>query len=107
MIRNWFVFASIVMTLVSVVPIVFYILPRQLEEVRRDHDIASRFRWYIFELELLLAVSMIPGLPRAFQVLTEPAFNNYSKIASVTNRVPYVAITFILILMYNYKIGKD
>lgn len=106
MIRNYYLLAGVIMTGISIIGLTFYIIPRQYAEVQRfDKDI-KRFAKGILLVEIFLVLGMVPGLPRSFQVLDQPAVNVYAKVAAVTNRLPYLLITLLLILLYNYRVRE-
>lgn len=103
MIRNWWLLAGLVVTIISVVSTCLYILPKQFRENQRPRNDFSRLRLYILAGELFLTAGMSLGFATSIQSLNIPPRNNWSKVASISNRVPYAAIAFILILIYNYS----
>lgn len=91
----------------ALLPFFFYILPRQLAEVRRPKSVLSRTRLRLFWLEVMFVLAIVPGIPRAVQLLNVPAVNNYAKLVSITNRLPYLIIAVILVLIYNERIKVE
>lgn len=106
MIRNYYLLSGLVMTVISIIGLTFYIIPKQYTEVRRFNKGIREFAKGILLVEIFLVLGMVPGLPRSLQVLDQPAVNVYAKVAAVTNRLPYLLITLLLILLYNYRVKE-
>lgn len=103
MIRNYYLLTGIVIVFLAMVPFV-YILSKQYQEYRRPKSNLTPTRRYLLLTEFLLVLLFIPGLPRAFQTLSLPAVNNWAKLASITNRLPYLLIALFLLAIYREKI---
>lgn len=104
---NYFLLAGIIITILAILPILFFIIPIQYTEL---HQPKSEFksinvtRVLLFYLEVMLVLGMVPGLPRKFQLLNIPAVNNWSKLASLTNPLPFLVAAVILVIIYRQKL---
>lgn len=105
--RNPFLLTGVVISIAALVPFFFYILPKQLAEVRRPPSILSRTRFRLFWLEVMLVLAIVPGIPRTIQLLSIPAVNDYAKLVSITNRLPYLIIAVILVMIYSERIKVE
>lgn len=106
MIRNWYLFTGAVVIIISVVPILFFLVPKQWVEVRKKSN-NSRARKYVLGLEIFIALAMIPGLPAVFSALKRPAKDNWVRLANITNRLPFLGIMILLLLLWFYKLKPE
>lgn len=106
-IRNWYLLVGVIITLIAIVPLIVYIIPKQFHEVRRPKNEFTRLRKLVLSGEIFMMLAMIPGVPRSIQVLDIPPANNFAKLVAITNRLPYVAMMVILVLIYNYRDKRD
>lgn len=106
MIRNYYLFTGIVVTVLSVIPVMFYLLPHHLHDLQLKSN-NKRLKKYVLWLETAFVFCMLPGLPRAIQLLGVPAYNVAAKIAAVSNRLPYIIITTLLLLIQFYKLKPE
>lgn len=104
MVRNYFVLTGMILTILALIPLVSYILPKQWAEVKRPKSPLTPARISLFLLELSITLTMIPGIPRSYQTLIIPAVNDYAKAVSITNRLPYVFISVILVILYRERL---
>lgn len=105
--KNYYLLFSIIITFLALTPLVLYVIPKQFTEVRRPKNEFTKLRKLVFLSEVFLALAMIPGLPRSFQLLSVPPVNNWAKVATISNKLPYLATMVILILIYNYRDKED
>lgn len=103
-VRNYYLLTGMLISILAVIPIVFYILPKQWVEVRRPKSVLTPTRISLFILEASIAITMLPGIPRLYQLLDVPPANNYAKIVAITNKLPYLIISVILLIIYRERI---
>lgn len=106
MIKNWYLFVGIVIIILASAPILFFLIPKQIKEIQKKSN-NKRVKKYILGLEAAIVFCMFPGLPRAFQVLGVDPVNNWARLASVMNRLPYIFITILLLLIWFYKLKPE
>lgn len=105
-IRNWYLFASIILIFVTILPVLFYVIPKQYSELvkqRRNRTWPDRVTFIgrsLLTLQIMFVIGSIPGLPRSLQLLDTPPANNYAKVASITNRIPPLVAMMTLVIMY-------
>lgn len=93
-IRNYYLFAGIIMTLISMVILLSYVIPQQLKEVLRPKSYLTPSRIVLFIIQVSYLFALVPGLTRSFQVLDLPITSNWARVAAITNRVPYLLGAF-------------
>lgn len=106
MIRNWYLLTGIIIIAISSAPIIFFLIPKQIKEVRRKSN-NKAVKKYVLGLEMAIVFCMFPGLPRAFQVLNVDPVNNWARLAAVMNRLPYIFMTALLLLIWFYKLKPE
>lgn len=103
MVRNYWLLTGIIIVFLAILPFI-YVLVKQYNEFRRPKSLLTPTRGYLLLTEFLLTLLFIPGLPRAFELLGVPPVNNWSKVAAITNRLPYLLIALLLLVIYTEKI---
>lgn len=106
MIRNYYLFVGIVITIISALPVLFYLLPQHLKALQIKSN-NRRLKQYVLGLEIAFVFCMLPGLPRAIQVLPIPPYNLAAKVAAVSNRMPFIIVTTLLLLTHFYKLKPE
>lgn len=106
MIRNWYLFVGIIIIIISALPILLFLIPSQVKEVLKGGN-NVRVKKLVLGLEIAIVFCMFPGLPRAFQVLNQDPVNNWARLASIMNRLPYLFIMILLMLIWFYKLKPE
>lgn len=104
---NYFLLIGIITTVAAILPILFFIIPlqyRELHQPKSEFKSINTTRVLLFFLEVALVVGMVPGIPRKTQLLNTPSINNWSKLASVTNPLPFLIAAIILVVIYRQKL---
>lgn len=104
MVKNVYLLIGMTITIIALLPLLFYILPKQWAEVRRPKSELTNTRIALFILEASIAITMIPGIPRLYQLLDVPPANDYAKVVAITNKLPYLIISIILLIIYRERI---
>lgn len=103
-VRNYYLLAGTIITILALLPLIFYVIPKQLKEVNRPKSELTPTRISLFLLESAIAVTMLPGVPRMIQLLSIPPSNDYAKVVAVTNKLPYLIISIILLVIYHQRV---
>lgn len=105
-IQNWWIFTGLVMVALQALALIFYVVPKQYSEVVGNvhkrylpHQVVL-IGYLIFAAELLFLISLPLGLPRSIQLISLPAPNTVSKMASISTRIPGFASMIVLVLIY-------
>lgn len=105
MVKNWYLLTGVVIVFISAVPLLFLIIKQSQEVQRKSNN--TKLRKYVLGLEIAILLCMLPGLPRAFQLLSVDPVNNWSRVASIMNRLPYIFISALLLLIHFYKLKPE
>lgn len=106
MIRNWYLFIGIIIIIISALPILFFLIPNQIREIEQKSN-NKRVKKYVLGLEVFIALTMLPGLPAVIGSIARPARDNWVKLANITNRLPFLGIMVLLMLIWFYKLKPE
>lgn len=100
---NFFALTSLILGVIAVGTLTFYLIPKQFAEVLRPRDWLTSLRWQLLILLSIIVLLALPSLVyqgfRYFGLEYEALRN----IASVTNRLSFLALVIALISIFNYK----
>lgn len=106
MVKNYYLLVGVIIAILALAPMV-YVIYAQIKEVRRPKNPLTPTRLRLLILEVMFPLIILPGLPRAVQLLSLPPVNNYAKIVSITNRLPYLIVAVLLFVIYRESINLD
>lgn len=100
---NIYALTSLVLGSVAVGALIFYLIPLQFNEVLKPKDWLTRLRWRILSLLSLITLMAFPSLVYQFFRYLGTDYESLRNIASITNRLSFLGVVFVLILVFNYK----
>ena len=100
---NIFVLISLILGTIAVGTLVFYLIPKQLSEVFKPKDWLTRLRWQILSLLCFITLMALPSLVYQLFRYLGVDYEVLRNMASVTGRLSFLGIVFVLILVFNYK----
>jgi hypothetical protein len=94
---------ALIIKFLTLLVMLFYLIPKQVAEVLRPKDWLTGLRWQIL---LLLIASVITSIPASTYTIlryygTDSAL--LREISLITNNVSGLAIIVLLVLIFNYK----
>lgn len=106
MIRNWYLLSGVIIISISVLPLLFFLIPHQLREIEQRSN-NKRVKKYVLGLEVFIALTMLPGLPAVIGGISRPAKDNWVRLANISNRLPFLGIMVLLMLIWFYKLKPE
>lgn len=100
---NIYSLIGLVIRSIAIAIILFYIIPKQFKEVLRPKDWLTGLRWQMLLMISLAIVASVPSV--VFQVLRTIGIDApvLRDIASITGNLSFLAISILLVMIYNYK----
>jgi hypothetical protein len=100
---NWYLVFSLIARVISLILLGWYVIPRQIHEVRRVVDGFSRLRWYVLVWIFLFVISGLPIILYQYLSLTGRISVDLFHIANVASGFASLCVAVVLVLIYNYK----
>lgn len=82
---------------------VFFLMPKQFNEVLRPKNYLTRLRWIILAILLISIGTSIPGLLYQYGRIGGQDFQVLRNVATITSNVSRLATTILLVLVYTYR----
>lgn len=83
--------------------IMFYVIPKQIKEVRRPKNEYTRLRWYLLAIPLIYSLALVLRLPRLLEILDHPHDNLAAALASLSGTAIVLSFALFVLLIYTYK----
>lgn len=107
MIHNWFFFVSSLATFGCFLVYLFFLIPRQTQEVLKPLDGLTRLRWQILGILLLIAFTLIPSILYQGFVGFGHEYRHLRNVVSIVSRVNLVGLTVLFVMIYVYRRSDD
>jgi len=100
---NVYSLIGLVIRSIAIAIILFYIIPKQFKEVLRPRDWLTGLRW---QMLLMFSFAILASVPSVvYQILRTIGVDApvLRDISSVTGNLSFLAISLLLVMIYNYK----
>lgn len=103
MIVNKYFFIRAIITSACCLVFLFFLIPKQTNEVLRPLDGLTRLRWQILGILLLIALTLIPSIVYQFLIAYGHEYKTLRNIVAQISGINLVGLTVLFVMIYRYR----
>jgi len=100
---NIYVLIGLVLGSISVLALIFYLIPKMLKEVLLPKDWLTNLRWSVLSLLILVTTMALPSLVYRLLRFIGIEAEALRNVASVTSSISYLGLVIVLVFWFKYK----